>query len=488
MKERVAFAVIVVLLVGAIGAASLAVGGQRASTTSSRGACSTLSGVYQAALSSQSFGEVTTYQLPKPLLAPNSIVAAPDGSVWFGEIALRGVAHLYENGTLVEYPWPSSFYSSTANCYDLEQLWGVVLWKGMVWASDHANDQLVGLNSSNDTFHTIQLQSGSSPLFLAIDPSGDLWFTTSATPAQIGMVDSATESVSYFPVPAASGRFASSLLFYNSTLAYVVAVSTSDNQGQVLSFDPLSPLSTFQPVGGNQTLLGPYSVAAADGGLWVGEHDASNLAFLNLTSGQWSFYPTSLNPEVPLTLPYYLLSNGTGVWFNEHDSNKVAEICCGAASLTEYNISQASLESGIGNVLTIGLDRNLLWFTEWTGNAVGFVNASVAPAFSITSAANATVNDVKQGSSAQFQLEVKGSSSANLTIGFADSESHTSVPVGVSFRANSTTLSGLSGARTVELTVAVSSSTPTGRYLLLATVTDGLTFRSVYIPVVVTAA
>src|SRR5208282_2899063 len=362
----------------------------------------------------------------------NSIVAAPDGSVWFGEVALRGVAHLFANGTLLEYPWPSNFYSSAAVCYDLEQLWGLVLWNGMVWASDHTNDQLIGLNPSDDSFSTIQVGRGFSPLFLAVDASGNLWFTTSATPAQIGVVNSTTGSVTYFPVPAVAGRFAASLLFYNSTLAYVVAVSDIDNQGQVLSFNPHNPESTFQQVGGNQTLLGPYSVAAADGGLWVGEHDASNLAFFNLTSSQWSFYPTSLNPEVPLTLPYYLLANGTGVWFNEHDSNKVAEIYDGGSSLTEYNISESSIKSGIGNLLTIGLDRNLLWFTEWTGNVVGFVNSSIVPGFSISALANSTVNDIEPGSSAQMQLTVSGTSATALTIQFSDSESHTSVPVGIS--------------------------------------------------------
>jgi streptogramin lyase len=487
MKEQLVFAVIVVLLVGAIGAASLVVGGQKTSSTAGPGDCTALSGVFKSQLPSQSFGEVTTYQLAKPLRAPNSIVAAPDGSVWFGEIALRGVAHLFENGTLLEYPWPSSFYSTTSDCFDLEQLWGLVLWNGLVWASDHANDQLVGLNPANDSFRTIQLGTGDSPLFLAIDPSGNLWFTTSTTPAVIGVVDSATGAISYFSVPATPGEFAASLLFSNSTLAYVVAVSSSNNQGQVLSFNPLAPASTFQRVGGNETLLAPYSVAAADGGLWVGEHDASNLAFLNLTSNQWSYYPTSLNPEIPLTLPYYLLANGTGVWFNEHDSNKVAEVCCGAATLTEYNVSQSSLaKSGIGNVLTIGLDRNLLWFTAWTGNAVGFVNASMAPPFSISSDANATVNDIAQGSSAQFALEVTGSSATPLTMQFSDSESHTSVPTDISFQTNSSTMTGLSVSRTVELTVSVSTAAPPGRYLLLATVTDGFTFRSVYIPVDVT--
>ncbi|MDA4122176.1 MAG: hypothetical protein OK456_03225 [Thaumarchaeota archaeon] len=465
------FIVVLVILVGAIGVASQAVTGPATVSTaneSALGSCSAESGAFKTTLSSQSFGEVTTYRLPKPLRAPNSIAAAPDGSVWFGEVALRGVAHLYGNGTFVEYPWPSNLYSAGSTCYDL--------------------NQLIGLNPSNDTFSSIPLKSGDAPLYLAIDRSGNLWFTTSAEPAQVGVVYSANGSVSYFPVPVAAGEYAASLTFYNSTLAYLAAVSASANEGQILSFDPLAPDSSFHEVGGNQSLLGPYSVAEASGGVWVGEHDASDVAFFNLTSRQWSFYPTSLNPEVPLTLPYYLISNGSSVWFNEHDGNKIAEITDDGSALTEFNVSESSTKSGIANVLTVGLDRNLLWFTGWTGNVVGFVNASIAPGFSIFSSANATDNDIEQGASRQFQLEVTGDSSARLTVQFADSESHTSVPLDISLTTNFSAISGLNGTRMVELTVNVSAETPSGRYLVLVTVTDGLTFRSVYIPVAVTDA
>jgi streptogramin lyase len=453
-------------------------------SASSPGVCSQPAGVSKVQLSpSPQFGAVTTFALPKPLKAPNSIAVAPDGSIWFGEIALRGVAHLFTNGTLLQYAWPSSFFSPPMNCFDLSELWGLVIWHGMVWASDSVNGQLVALTPSNDTFRTVHLSDGSLPRFLAVDAAGDLWFTESSTPTQVGVLASPNSAPRYFDVPAGAGQISASLLFYNASLAYVVTVNPSDTAGEVFSFDPLLSQPVFTDVGANETLLAPYSVAAADGGLWVGEHDASDLAFYNQTSSRWSFYPTSLNAEVPATLPYYVLANGSSVWFNEHDSNRIGEIS-GAASLTEFNISSVPLATGgVGNALTIALGRNLVWFTEWTGNAVGYVNASVPPTFSISSASNSSAISVTPGSSVTLPLTISGTSALPLSLGYADSETHLSDPVNLSISSNVGTITGLAGTKLVALTVAAKPGTPAGEYLVLVTVTDGITYRSVYIPV-----
>ncbi len=131
------------------------------------------SGVEKAQLSATNFGEVTTYALPKPLKAPNSIASASDGSVWFGEIGLRGVAHLFLNGTLLEYAWPASDFSPSENCLDINALWGLAIWHGLVWATDYSNDQIVGLVPSNDTFHTIALAPGDAPAVPRHRPGGE---------------------------------------------------------------------------------------------------------------------------------------------------------------------------------------------------------------------------------------------------------------------------------------------------------------------------
>jgi streptogramin lyase len=487
MRPRYVSALVVALLSGAILAgAYVLVSVNGAGSTSSSTDCANLTSVDRFNLNRTSFGSVTSFALPDPLRSPNSITAAPDGSVWFGEVAVPGLAHLFLNGTLVEYPWP--FPNSTPGylCFDRSEIWGVQIWNGEVWASDPANNQLVGMGQAGGALSELHLAQGVLPRFLAVDPENNLWFTETSLPAQIGEVRGANSQPLYYSVPAAQGEYTASILFENSTLAYVTAVNPNDNHGQVFSFDPLAASPAFQQVGGNQTLFGPYSTAVAQGGLWVGEHQASGLAFLDAASGAWSFYPTSTDPKLPLTLPYYLLTNGSALWFNEHDANRVAELV-NRTSLTEYAMSPVPIDRvGIGNALTIAMDRNLVWFTAWTDNRVGYVNGSVAPSFSVSSPANGTATPIERGSSATIPLVLTGVHAGPLNVTFSDSESISSFPQQISFLPNASSLPSLSGRATVGVTVRVGEGTPAGSYLLLMTATDGLTSRSVYIPITVT--
>jgi streptogramin lyase len=195
-------------------------------SSSSPAPCSQPTGVTRVQLSlTKQSAEVSTFALPKPLKSPNSIFAAPDGSVWFGEVALRGVAHLFLNGTLVEYPWPSSYFSSQMVCYDVSELWGLVMWHGAVWTTDAANDQLVSLSPGNDSFTVVPMAAGVLPRFLAVDTAGNLWFTESSTRTQVGVLSSPGATPQYFDVPAGAGQISASILIHNSSLAYVVTVS-----------------------------------------------------------------------------------------------------------------------------------------------------------------------------------------------------------------------------------------------------------------------
>ncbi|MGA2665732.1 MAG: hypothetical protein ABSF83_12405 [Nitrososphaerales archaeon] len=492
--SRYLVAVVLALLLTAVGAGAFllyqdettSATAPTSSASSSTSDCVVLTSVDRVDLSRSSFGSVTTFTLPSPLRSPNSIVAAPDGSVWFGEVAVPGLAHLFLNGTLVEYPWPFPNSTPASLCFDRSEIWGVVLWDGLVWASDPANDQLVGMNQTTGALTVAPLAAGVIPRFLAVGPDDSLWFTETSTPAQVGLLQNGTTGPArYFSVPAAGGAYTASILFQSATLAYVTTVNPTDNHGQLFSFDPSSASPTFEQLGGNQTLLGPYGVAYSQGGVWLGEHEASHLAFLNLTSDRWSFYPTSTDPKLPLTLPYYLAANGSSLWFNEHDANRIADLTDGT-TLSEYAISPVPIdEIGISNALTIALDGDLTWFTAWTANQVGFVNASIASSFSVSSPSNATAATVAPGSSTTVRLAVSGSSSRPLNVTFSDSETISSLPERISFSPSVSALPSLQGTVDVRVTVSVSSAASPGRYLLLMTVTDGLTWRSVYVPLVV---
>lgn len=470
--------------------------------------CGPQSMVQSTQLTPAKFGAVTKYQLPANR-SPNGIVAAPDGSVWFGELGVPGVAHLYpENGTLVEYRWPFDYPKSSiasSDCSDWTDTWGVAIWNGMVWAPNQDNSSLVGLNPSNDTFETVRLNSTSQPYTLAVGPENNLWFTDLSYPARIGSVDSATHQVTYYDLPNGSQSASAYLLFQNSTLGYVLSIYPDTGGGSLYSFDPTAQNPTFELVGGNETVpqsrpssamstgVGggpstPTSVAIGEGGIWLAEHSGSDMEFYNESAMRWEVYPTSVVSYVPWTLPYFDVSNGSAVWFNEHYGNRLSEICCNASALTEYNLSDPPVTNitKIGNALTIAAAGSRVWFTEWTAGYVGFVDTTYKPSFSISLNSSSTI-EMQPGTAATTQLELGGESSKNLSLQFSDSEQTSATPQDISFNTSVQALPSLNGEQTVAVTISASQAIRPGQYTALMTVTDGLISRSVYLTIIITA-
>jgi virginiamycin B lyase len=470
--------------------------------------CGPQSSVQTTKVAPVTFDAVTEYPLPQNR-SPNAITVAPDGSVWFGELGVPGVGHLYpNNGTLVEYRWPSSYIplsSSSRACFDVSDTWGVALWNGMVWATYQDNSSLVGLNPSSDASQIIQLKSGSLPYTLAVGPDGALWFTELSYPAQVGRVDPATHQVTYYSVPAGADSASAYLLFQNSTLGYVLAIYPYTGGGNLFSFDPAAQTPSFDLVGGNQSAgvnasnyapspkdvvsSGPFtptSVAVGEGGIWLAEHAGSMMAYYDEGTGQWSLYPTSSVGYIPWTLPYFDVSNGSVVWFNEHYGNRLGEICCNRSALTEYSFSDppANNSSGIQNNLSIAQAADRVWFTSWTGDYVGYVDTTYRPPFSISLSGSPTVS-LQPGATAQLQVELRGDYPKSLGIQFSDTEQSSGTPKFLSFTSSVQTLPSLDGSVPATMTIAAAKGTQPGRYTALVTLTDGLVYRSVYLSIVV---
>jgi len=454
------------------------------------------------------FGAVTKYLLPQNR-SPNAITVAPDGSVWFAELGVPGVAHLYQNGTLVEYRWPYTYPASSSSsegtiCSDWTNTWGIAVWDGDVWGTNGATDSIVGLNPSTDSFQTMQVKTGSFPYTLTVGPDNRLWFTQLPFLPEVGTVDPSSHQVSYHPLPDGTNALATSVTFQNATLGYVLSAFANSNGGEVFSFNPSASNVTFTLVGGaspgaaqsSQIATAgngpstPTSVAVGEGGIWVTEHSTSDMDFYNARTMQWQAYPTPTVSYASVTLPYFDVSNGTTVWFNEHFANRLAVICCNRTSLTEYSLSDppASSISTIDNAETIALASDRVWFTEMTANYVGFVSDSYDPPFSISLASNSTI-EMQAGSTARVQLKLSGTSPTPLSWQFSDSEQFSGAPKNITYSGPGTGFS-LNGAAQGEVnasvTVSASQRTPPGQYEALITVTDGLIYRSVQIEIVMT--
>jgi streptogramin lyase len=441
------------------------------------------------------FGGVTEFNLPSPGRDPNAIAVAPDGSVWFTEMEVPGVAHLYpDNGTLVEYPW--SGYPPPTNiagyCSPQSEAFGIALWNGRVWGADLFNNVIVGVSPSDGSVVKVNTTNVAPyPYWLSVGPDGALWFTSENTPPRLGRI-APNLSMSIIALQGLGQDEPIQLTFVNSSLAYLAAINQQENKttqacictGHIYSFDPASVSSTITPtlVGGNYTLVLPTSVAYSNGMIWVTQHDASSIVGYDVASGKWTNYPTTAEPFVGVTLPLVVEASGSEVWFNEHYANKIAHLNPGTDTLTEYSETKIPISNGsqIQNDESIALAPGRLWFTSISGNYLGFVNTDYNPGFNVTvSGTNTAI--LGAGGSASFSLKVSGTWSEQMQVNVSDSENLESIPKSIQILPSTTVIQPGVSPFDLGVKVTLGQSLPQGDYTIAVTVTDGYQAQVAYI-------
>jgi virginiamycin B lyase len=457
---------IVLLLVGSVAAVFVYL------SINSCGETLGLASVSRFNLQGLHFDEVMKFRLPSDRF-PNGITAAPDGSAWFGEQDVPGLAHLYANGTMIEYAWPVSYSPSTT------AIWGVADWNGRIWASDALGGQIISLNPTTSTVTAIKLSNvGAFPYTITVGPDGALWFTE-LFGSKLGRIDAQCNLTEY-EVPKNFGGTPTQIEFQNTTLGYYADVGNATSAvSEILSFDPKQFVP--QPIAGTFRPLAASSLALAPDGLWVAQHASSNLAYYNFQTHSWSLFPTTPVSYVETTLPYFVAGNGSLVWFNEHYANRIGVIDAARGLLTEYSLSNppANKTTQIDNALTFALGGSRVWFTELTADYVGYIDTTKKPTFSLSSAEQRL--SVHAGDNIRLSLTASGFSTGPLRIHFADSENYTSLPFMIDLQSNETEIPSLNGKDVINATISTDSRLGPGTYTLLIALSNGSINQGLYV-------
>ncbi|MDE1853492.1 MAG: hypothetical protein KGI38_07075 [Thaumarchaeota archaeon] len=443
-------------------------------------------------VSSVTFGAVTEYALPGQGRWPNAVATALDGSVWFAEQEVPGVAHLYpNNGTLVEYAWPGYPTPQPPDCLYQASSSGIALWNGRVWAADEFANAVMGLNPADgSTVRINTTRNAAYPYWLAVGPDGNLWFTSDDSPARLGRIYP-NMTLSIVNLLGLGADQPIQVDFVNSSLAFLATVNEAENAtsktcictGHIYSFDPSSSSEDISPtvVGGSYRLVLPTSVSYSDGRIWVAQHGASSIASYDFATGAWTKYPTSRVPWTSTTLPLVVYASGTTVWFNEHYANKLAILDRTAGTLTEISESSppASSGAGIQNDESFALASGGLWFTSESGNYVGYLDGNYKPEFQVVlSGTNGTVA-LPPGGSGTVSLMVTGSWTS-LNVNASDSENFASAPNLIHLAPGVTTIPAGSSPYKLDVQVSVAQSIAKGIYTVAVTLTEGGVQQSAY--------
>jgi len=439
---------------------------------------------------------VTEYKLPGPDRWPNAVTTEPDGSVWFAEEGVPGVAHFFpNNGTVVEYAWSGQSALKPPHCTPIASS-GITFWNGRIWAPDQYGNSLVGINPTGGTSISINTTAKANyPYWLAVGPEGSLWFTSAETPAKLGRV-STDMTLKTITLVGLGSDEPLQLDFVNSTLAFLSTINQSTNStthscvcnGHIYAFNPSLTSTTITPslVGDGFNLPLPISAWFWGGSVWVTQHGASSVVRYDLAARSWTKYPTSTVPWSPINPAYVIDVTQGKVWFNEHYANKISLLDPVAGIMTEYSESNppASNYTDIQNDLSISAAPGGLWFTSLSGNYLGFVDSNYDQGIHVSVSGTNAVT-IPPGGNASFSVNVTGSWSGPMNVTVSDSEASSSKPNLIQIITRVSAIPVGQSPYSLGVRLVADQKIQAGRYTVAVTLTNGGIQQTAYFFVVV---
>lgn len=400
---------------------------------------------------------VQEYKLPQFCEMPLAVYSGGNGSnVWY--ISTKNGALGAFNSTLGNFQKERliPIWKSRAEPIDSSQVWDMKSdKKGDLWFTDEKQNSIWRFIKSSQHFEMYKVPENSSAFGTTYPVSvdfnnGNVYFVGIRSPSLwIGNLsklrNGTSEGITKIPIPISGFKGIDPDLISTGSLAVdnkngVVWISmlAFNTKGQILKYDINDKI--FKTYNMPSELTSPVGIAIDNhGNPWVTDHGTSLFFKLDPASGNLTKYSTSIasakifganNGSIPqgaYTLPYWIKSGSDGtLWFNEHTGNRIAKFDPANQTLIEYWIPtqdsrwgqcvNPNVPCGIANALQLSVDQgtNNVWFSEWSENKIGMINASKAPPISIS--AFPTDLTLKRGQSSDIKVQIKAASEAQLNM------------------------------------------------------------------------
>lgn len=271
-------------------------------------------------------GAIETHDVIASSRVPMIAAVAPDGSIWFSEVAGNAIGHLFPDTGHVE-----TYEVRPPTIPDMSD-WplGIALTPdGSVWFTLLLDNQIGRLNPATGSIALYDLPSSYGPLLIRNGPDGNLWVSTlndhivRVDPTTVAMTDFALPDTNTVPADIITG--ADGNLWITEEFGDAVTVMRTD--GVILNRIAL-PTGSF-PVGGT---LGP------DGNIWIAEMTLNAVA--RITPGgvvtQFPLPTLYANPNLVIVGP------DRNLWVSESGGNKIARITTSGV-ITEFPLPKPNM-------------------------------------------------------------------------------------------------------------------------------------------------
>jgi len=271
------------------------------------------------------------YPTPTSASGPYSIMAGPDGALWFTEPGVNKIGRITTAGVITEYATGST-PQRIATGPD-----------GALWFTESLANKIGRITTSGAITEYPVPTLGTAPNSITTGPDGALWFTESA---KIGRIDAAG-MVKEYPIP--SGVQPSGIATGPDGALWFT--ETFDNRiGRITTSGAVTEYSI--PTSGS----GTYEIAAGpDGALWFAENFTSKIGRIT-TSGTITEYPVAAGTLIPAGI---VAGPDGALWFVEEGTNNSIGRITTAGVATAYAIPGNPMHP---ELIAAGPD-GALWFT-----------------------------------------------------------------------------------------------------------------------------
>jgi virginiamycin B lyase len=251
-------------------------------------------------------GEQTPFPLPFPKLAAtgiHSVIPAPDGTVWFTELAVGRIGHLDPTtGTVTEYqntPLPDG-RRTTAHTVRVDAA-------GRVWAS--GGPAISMFDPKYERFEHYDLGGSYGNV---VGQNGDQWFTSFVVEGPIARVTKNGVLSKFYPPT--KGKPQRLQVDADGTVWF-----TERRGGKIGRFDPKTETFNEYPLPGPEP--SPYAIGIdRNHMIWYSSHEQDTLGRLDPRSGEVTEYPY---PHSEISMREFFLDSQGRMWYASSVNNKI---------------------------------------------------------------------------------------------------------------------------------------------------------------------
>jgi virginiamycin B lyase len=325
---------------------------------------------------SAAHGQITEFPVPTSGARPYTIVAGPDGNLWFTESNGNKIGRITPEGVITEYPVPTSDSAP----------YGITVGAdGAIWFTERFADQIGRLDIATGAITEFAIPTPfAQPWEITLGADGNLWFTEEDV-NQIGRITHSGVVTEFVPPDCCfptgicagpdgnvwftieigdligrirpSGQITTFPIDSVQVLAWDItpgpddALWFSELAGRALGRISTTGVVVEHPVPGDFSGIAGVATGA-DGNLWFTENDTDHVRSMDALGYLMHEYDTGARP-----LSIALGPDGN-LWFTEADANKIGRIEKADPDVAEVLVLDSAFSPAARTVM---LGRNIRW-------------------------------------------------------------------------------------------------------------------------------